>query len=143
MSSTHTWQNGWWWRRVGDVQTPTRVGVNISLNKTMNHYIIGNVNAHMCGRSPSRPHASISVGNFVHESWNKSIGFLCHVGRGACAVCESVRPHVGFHPAVSVCHSEACGGTGLRPHATPEPRLPSTTSRTSPLLPSQIGRAHV
>ena len=74
----------------------------------------------------------------MHESWNKPAGFLRHVGRGACAVCESGRPHVGFHPAVSGCHSEACGGTAMRPHATLQPRLTSNTSHTSAPSPSRF-----
>ena len=102
------------------------------------YFFSGNVNAHTCGRSPSRPHASISVGNCVHESWNKPAGFLRHVGRGACAVCETVRPHVGCHPAVSGCHSEACGGTAMRPHATLRSRLTSNTSHTSAPSPSRF-----
>ena len=71
----------------------------------------------------------------MHESWHNPVVFLRHVGRGACAICESVRPHVGCPPVVSGCHSGACGGTALRPHVTPELRLPSTTSRTSPPSP--------
>ena len=100
--------------------------------------INGNVNAHTCGPSPPRPHASITVGRSVHESWNKPAGFLRHVGRGACAVCETVRPHVGCPPAVSGCHSGACGGTAMRPHATRRPWLTSNTSRTSPSSPSRF-----
>ena len=46
-------------------------------------------------------------------------------------MCELGRPHVGCHPAVSGCHSEACGGTAMRPHATLRPRLTSNTSHTS------------
>ena len=45
---------------------------------------------------------------------------MCHVGQGVCVVCDIVRPHAGCLPAVSGCHSGACGGTALRPHATPD-----------------------
>lgn len=92
----------------------------------------------MCWRLPPRSHASISVGNFVHESWNKQAGFRRHVGRVSCAMCESVRPHGGCHPVVSGCHSEACGGTSMRPHATLRPRLTSNTSHTPPPSPSRF-----
>ena len=98
----------------------------------------GNVNTHTCGRSPSRPHASITVEYFVHESWHNPVVFLRHAGQGACVVCETVRPHVGCPPAVSGCHSGACGGTAMRPHATRRPWLTSNTSRTSPPSPSRF-----
>ena len=45
---------------------------------------------------------------------------MCHVGHLACVACARVRPHAGFLSAVNGCHSGACGGTALRPHAMPD-----------------------
>ena len=84
----------------------------------------------MCGRYPTRPHASIATQYLLHESWHERADFVCHVGKLACVACEGLRPHAVFLPMSAFvtrgvrwnCRRARTPRTTSVPHL---PRLPS------------------